>query len=62
MARSACSIRRIDHDPVIVNLFLGNELEGGPANLWLRRLGDRVDAVPLPLAPLAAPPLSRELP
>ncbi|MEB2345026.1 MAG: hypothetical protein OZ948_09805 [Deltaproteobacteria bacterium] len=31
------SLRRIDHRDVIVNLFPGNALEGGPANLFLRR-------------------------
>ena len=31
------AIRRIDHRDVIVNLFLGTEVEGGPANLYLRR-------------------------
>ena len=34
------SIRRIDHGDVTVNLFLGNEVEGGPANLS-RRHGAR---------------------
>ncbi|HVF15322.1 MAG TPA: hypothetical protein VNA21_00365, partial [Steroidobacteraceae bacterium] len=31
------SLRRIDLGETIVNLFLGNEVEGGPANLYLRR-------------------------
>ena len=31
------SIRRIDHGDVVVNLFLGSEIEGGPANVYLRR-------------------------
>jgi len=31
------SIRRIDYGDIVVNLFVGNELEGGPANLYLRR-------------------------
>jgi len=31
------SIRRIDHGDIILNLFLGSEIEGGPANLYLRR-------------------------
>jgi cellobiose phosphorylase len=50
------SLRRIDHGPVCVNLFLGSELEGGPANLWLRRRGaGRIDAIPLlgPRSPAA---------
>jgi len=25
------SLRRIDHEDVVVNLFLGSEIEGGPA-------------------------------
>jgi 1,2-beta-oligoglucan phosphorylase len=29
---------RMDHGDTIINLFLGNELEGGVANLYLRRL------------------------
>ncbi len=41
------SIRRIDHRDVIVNAFLGNELEGGPANLFLRRRGRRIAWIPL---------------
>ena len=50
------SIRRIDHRDIILNLFLGSEIEGGPANLYLRRHGDldRVDA-----AARAAQPGSR---
>lgn len=31
------SIHRIDFEATIVNLFLGNELEGGPTNIYLRR-------------------------
>ena len=41
------SIRRMDHGDIMLNLFLGNELEGGPANLYLRRLGESVEAIPL---------------
>ena len=41
------SIRRIDHGDVIVNLFLGSEMEGGPANLWLRRHDPGLAATPL---------------
>jgi 1,2-beta-oligoglucan phosphorylase len=37
------SVRRIDHFDVTVNAFLGNELEGGAANLYLRRHGTRVE-------------------
>jgi cellobiose phosphorylase len=38
------SIQRIDHDDVLINLFPGNELEGGPANIYLR-----VNGVSMPL-------------
>src|SRR5262249_1795642 len=41
------SIRRIDRRDVIVNAFLGNEVEGGPTNLFLRRRGPRIDWTPL---------------
>ena len=41
------AIRRITWRDVVVNAFLGNELEGGPANLWLRRRGDRIAWIPL---------------
>jgi cellobiose phosphorylase len=41
------SIRRIDHQDIMLNLFLGTEVEGGPANLWLRRHGAEIEAVPL---------------
>ena len=41
------SIRRIDHRDIIVNAFLGNEVEGGPANLFLRRRGARVEWTPM---------------
>src|SRR5262245_43150654 len=33
------SIRRIDFGALLVNLFPGNALEGGPANIYLRRHG-----------------------
>jgi 1,2-beta-oligoglucan phosphorylase len=41
------SIRRMKHRDILLNLFLGNEVEGGPANIYLRQLGDEVTAVPL---------------
>lgn len=49
------SVRRIDCGDVIVNAFLGNELEGGPANLYLRRHGARLEWTPLlgPRSPAA---------
>ena len=44
------SLRRMDHGDIMLNLFLGNEMEGPPANLYLRRHGERLDVCPL-LAP-----------
>ena len=41
------SIRRFDHRDVILNLFLGSEIEGGPANVYLRRHGTSIECVPL---------------
>jgi cellobiose phosphorylase len=41
------AVRRIDHGDVMLNAFLGNELEGGPANLYLRRRGGRIAWTPL---------------
>ncbi|MBK5963898.1 hypothetical protein CCR95_07300 [Thiocystis minor] len=47
------SIRRLDHQDILINLFPGNEVEGGPTNLYLRRLGARIASTPLlgPRAP-----------
>ena len=53
------AIGRIDCHGVTLNLFPGNDVEGGPANLWLRRRDtDGVVAVPLlgPLSPLTPLP------
>jgi 1,2-beta-oligoglucan phosphorylase len=41
------SIRRIDHRDIILNLFLGSEIEGGPTNIYLRRHGGSIESVPL---------------
>ena len=41
------SIRRIDHRDIILNLFLGTEIEGGPANIYLRRHNTAIESVPL---------------
>ena len=41
------SIRRMDHRDIILNLFLGTEVEGGPANIYLRRPGASIEAIPL---------------
>ena len=41
------SVRRMDHRDILLNLFLGTEIEGGAATLYLRRLGKTVEATPL---------------
>jgi cellobiose phosphorylase len=41
------SIRRMDCGDIMLNVFLGNEAEGGPTNLYLRRLGQTVESIPL---------------
>ena len=41
------SLRRMDHGDIILNLFPGNEVEGGPANIYLRRLNDSPASTPL---------------
>jgi hypothetical protein len=41
------SIRRFDCGNVSIGLFLGNEVEGGPANLYLRRHGPNLEWIPL---------------
>ncbi|MEO8613830.1 MAG: hypothetical protein ABI600_01715 [Luteolibacter sp.] len=41
------SIRRMDHGDIMLNLFLGNEAEGGPANIFLRRLDGPPNSTPL---------------
>jgi len=52
-------VRRIQHRDDVVNLFMGNGLEPGPANVWLRLLDPLgVEATPLlgpssPLHPIA---------
>jgi cellobiose phosphorylase len=49
------SLRRLEHGEVVLNLFPGSEIEGGPANLYLRRLGAQPAWTPLlgPRSPLA---------
>jgi 1,2-beta-oligoglucan phosphorylase len=51
------SLRHLRLNDVHVNLFVGNEVEGGPANLWLRSRDDAggAERVPLlgPRSPLA---------
>ena len=41
------SLSRIDHDDIMLNLFRGNVMEGGPTNLYLRRLRDHPAATVL---------------
>ncbi|MDF9391993.1 MULTISPECIES: GH36-type glycosyl hydrolase domain-containing protein [Methylococcus] len=43
---SSGSIRRMDYGDVLLNLFPGSEVEGGPANLYLRRLSEPARSVP----------------
>lgn len=38
------ALRLLAHDDVVVNLFVANALEGGPANLVLRRHGEVTDS------------------
>ncbi len=41
------SLRRFDCETVCLPLFVGNELEGGPANVYLRKISDRIEWTPL---------------
>ncbi len=41
------SVARIDHEDIMLNLFRGNAMEGGPANIYLRRLGGQPAATAL---------------
>jgi cellobiose phosphorylase len=41
------SLRRLDCGAICLALFVGNEIEGGPANLYLRRHADRIEWIPL---------------
>ena len=41
------SLCRLEHEDIVLNLFPGSELEGGPTNLWLRRRGGAIAATPL---------------
>jgi cellobiose phosphorylase len=47
------SVRRFDCDSIALALFVGNEMEGGPANVYLRRHGDSMQWTPL-LGPYSA--------
>jgi 1,2-beta-oligoglucan phosphorylase len=41
------SIHRMDCGDILLNNFLGNETDGGPTNLHLRRLGETIESIPL---------------
>jgi len=41
------SLRRLEHRDVVLNTFPGTEMEGGPANLWLRVHGATIASAPL---------------
>jgi 1,2-beta-oligoglucan phosphorylase len=41
------SLRRLDCGAIALALFVGNEIEGGPANLYLRRHADHIEWIPL---------------
>jgi cellobiose phosphorylase len=41
------SVRRMDCGDIMLNVFLGNEAEGGPVNIHLRRLGETLETTPL---------------
>ena len=41
------SLCRLDYKDITLNLFPGNELEGGPTNIYLRCLGATTEIVPL---------------
>jgi cellobiose phosphorylase len=49
------SIRRLDHRDIILNMFLGTEIEGGPANIYLRRHDATIESIALlgPRSPAA---------
>jgi hypothetical protein len=40
------SIRRMDCRDILLNLFLGNEIEGGPSNIYLRRHATSIASTP----------------
>jgi 1,2-beta-oligoglucan phosphorylase len=41
------SLQRLDCGAIALALFVGNEIEGGPANLYLRRHAGRIEWIPL---------------
>ncbi len=49
------SLQRFDCGAISLLLFLGNEVEGGPANLYLRRHPAKGDSTPIECVPLLGP-------
>lgn len=49
------SLRRLDCGAIMLSLFLGNEMEGGPANLYLRRRTGAANAGTVEWTPLLGP-------
>ncbi len=49
------SLRRLDCGAILLSLFLGNEMEGGPANLYLRRRTRTAGASAIDWIPLLGP-------
>jgi cellobiose phosphorylase len=49
------SLRRFDCGSICLNLFIGNEMEGGPTNLYLRRLGGDAPPTWIPLLGPSSP-------
>ncbi|MBI5615815.1 MAG: hypothetical protein HY943_05970 [Gammaproteobacteria bacterium] len=43
------SLRRLDHGDIMLNLFVGTEMEGGPANVYLRRRQGSAASAAVPL-------------
>src|SRR5882724_11869471 len=46
------SLRRFDYGEISLLLFVGNELEGGPTNLYLRKCAPSIESTPL-IGPLS---------
>src|SRR5206468_3115085 len=41
------SIWRMNYHDILLNLFLGNEIEGGPSNIYLRRHATSIASIPM---------------
>jgi cellobiose phosphorylase len=57
------SLRRLECSGVLLNLFVGNEVEGGPTNVYLRRHSGSIEWTPLlgPCSPTRFAPASNGL-